>query len=175
MQNEKKISNDVLCGINKLTPCPLTACRALTTSFWCLARILQTNKSLAWTSTGSPHAGCIIKIKATYFSFGWYVKRLSAVQYPLPIVRARYPLGCRIFREISCFFPLNVGTLFRCLRPWAKHISSYTSLDSGVNEYLVGQCWQCLRYVQCAEMAAGLYALYGVEMAHRRTGPVTRG
>ena len=28
--------------------------------------------------------------------------------------------------------------------------------------------------VQCAEMIAGLY-VNGVEMAHKRTGPVTRG
>ena len=30
-------------------------------------------------------------------------------------------------------------------------------------------------YFQCAEMAAGLYALHGVEMAREWTGPVTRG
>ena len=44
-----------------------------------------------------------------------------------------YPAWCSIFREISCFFSLNIVTLFRCC-------------------------------VQCAEMAAGLYALRGVEM-----------
>ena len=36
-------------------------------------------------------------------------------------------------------------------------------LDSGENEYLVGQRWQC---VQCAGTAAGLYAPRGVEIAH---------
>ena len=54
-------------------------------------------------------------------------------------------------------------------------LASHASLDSGINEYLVGQKWQCVRHVQCAEMAAGLYALNGFEMAHQRTGPVTRG
>ena len=43
---------------------------------------------------------------------------------------------------------------------------SYASLDSDVNEYLIGQRWQCLRLVQCAEMSAGLYARRGVEMVH---------
>ena len=38
----------------------------------------------------------------------------------------------------------------------------------------MGQRWQCVRYVQCVEMAAGLYGLPRVEMAHEQTGPVTR-
>ena len=32
--------------------------------------------------------------------------------------------------------------------------------------HVVGQRWQCVREVQRAEMAAVLYALRGVEMAH---------
>ena len=31
------------------------------------------------------------------------------------------PACCRIFREISCFSPLNLGTLSRC--PWARHFT----------------------------------------------------
>ena len=50
------------------------------------------------------------------------------------------------------------------------------SLHSGVNEYLVGQRWQCVRYVPCAEMAAELYApQLPREMTNELTGPVTRG
>ena len=33
---------------------------------------------------------------------------------------------CRIFREISCFSPLNISTLFRCcamLCSWARHLT----------------------------------------------------
>ena len=30
----------------------------------------------------------------------------------------------------------------------------HASLDSGVNEYLVGQIWQCVRLVPSAEIAA---------------------
>ena len=37
----------------------------------------------------------------------------------------------------------------------------------------IGTLFRCC--VQCAEMAAGLYAIRGVEMAQERTGPVTRG
>ena len=85
------------------------------------------------------------------------------------------PARCRIFREISCFSPLNLGTLLRCCVLGQGTSPSNASLDSGGNEYLVGQRWQCVRLVQCAEMAAGLYALRGVEMAHEWTGPVTRG
>ena len=73
------------------------------------------------------------------------------------------PAWCSIFREISCFSPLNLGTLLRCCVLGQGTSPSNASLDSGENEYLVGQRWQC---VQCAETAAGLYDLRGVEMAH---------
>ena len=33
------------------------------------------------------------------------------------------PAWCRIFREISCFSPLNLGTLLRMLCPWARHFT----------------------------------------------------
>ena len=48
---------------------------------------------------------------------------------------------------------------------WARHftLKINASLE---NEYLVGQRWQYVRQVQCAETAAGLYAPRGVEMAH---------
>ena len=59
---------------------------------------------------------------------------------------------CRIFREIKCFSPLNIGTLLLC--PRQGTLPSHASLDSGVNEYLVGQRWQCVRLVPSAEMAA---------------------
>ena len=73
---------------------------------------------------------------------------------------------CRIFREISCSSPLNLGTLLRCYVLGQGTSPSNASVDSGENEYLVGQRWQCVRKVQCAETAAGLYALRGIEMAH---------
>ena len=64
------------------------------------------------------------------------------------------PAWCRIFREISCFSPLNIGALFRCCVLGQGTLPSHASLDSGVNEYLVGQRWQCVRLVPSAEMAA---------------------
>ena len=49
------------------------------------------------------------------------------------------PACCRILREIPCFFPLNIGTLFRCCVLGQGTLPSHASFDSGVNEYLVGQ------------------------------------
>ena len=89
---------------------------------------------------------------------------------------ASNPAWCRIFREISCFSPLNIGTLFRCCVLGQDTLPSHASLDSGVNEYLVGQRWQCVRLVPSAEMAASaVCSKKGVEIVHEWTGPVTRG
>ena len=49
------------------------------------------------------------------------------------------PAWCRIFREISCFSPLNLGTLLRCCVLGQDTSPSNASLDSDENEYLVGQ------------------------------------
>ena len=59
-------------------------------------------------------------------------------------------------------------SLLRCCVLGQGTSPSNASLDAGENEYLVGQKWQCVRFfsIQCAETAAGLYALRGVEMAH---------
>ena len=65
------------------------------------------------------------------------------------------PAWCRIFREILSFSPLNIGTLFRCCCVLGQDtLLSHASFDSGKNEYLVGQRWQCVRLVPSAEMAA---------------------
>ena len=86
------------------------------------------------------------------------------------------PAWCRIFREIACFSPLNIGTLFRCCVLGQDTLLSHASLDTGVNEYLAGQWWQCVRLVPSAEMAASaVCSKKGVEMVHEWTGPVTRG
>ena len=46
------------------------------------------------------------------------------------------PAWCRIFREISCFSPLNIGPLLR----WCVlGQDTKPSNASGENEYLVGQ------------------------------------
>ena len=66
------------------------------------------------------------------------------------------PAWCKIFRELSCFSPYTFGTLLRCCVLGQSTSPANASLDSGENEYLVGQRWQCVRYVQCAETAAGL-------------------
>ena len=52
------------------------------------------------------------------------------------------PAWCRIFREVSCFSPLNLGTLLRCCVFGQGTSPSNASLE---NEYLVGQRWQCVR------------------------------
>ena len=48
-------------------------------------------------------------------------------------------------REISCFSPLNLGTLLRWCVLGQDTSPSNASLDSGENGYLVGQRWQCVR------------------------------
>ena len=79
----------------------------------------------------------------------------------LPAMRFRIPFGA----GCSCFSSLNLGTLFRGCVLGLGTSPSNASLDSGENEYLK-QRRQCVRLVQCVEMAAGLYAPRGVEMAH---------
>ena len=74
------------------------------------------------------------------------------------------PAWCRISRELSCFSPLNIGT-FPCCVLGQGTLPPLVSLDSGVNEYLVGQRWQCVRLVPGAEMAASaVCSEKGVEM-----------
>ena len=54
------------------------------------------------------------------------------------------PAWCKIFREMECFSPLNLETLFQCCVLGQDTSPSNVSLDSGGNEYLVGQRWQCV-------------------------------
>ena len=76
------------------------------------------------------------------------------------------PAWSRIIREILFFTPLDIGALFRCVLEQGT-LPSHASLDSGVNEYLVGQRWQCVRLFLSAEMAASaVWFKKGVEMVH---------
>ena len=80
----------------------------------------------------------------------------GALPMLLPAVRFRIQLS-----------PLNIGTLFRCCVLGQDTLPSHASLDSGGNEYLVGQRWQCVRLVPSAEMAASaVCSKKGVEMVH---------
>ena len=55
------------------------------------------------------------------------------------------PAWCSIFREISCFSPVNIGTLFPCCCVLGQStLPSNAPLDKGEIEYLVGQRWQCV-------------------------------
>ena len=85
------------------------------------------------------------------------------------------PAWCRIFWEISCISPLNLDIILRCCVLGEGTLPSSASLDSGDNEYLLRQILQCVREVQCAELATGLHARREVEIAHKWAGPVTRG
>ena len=62
----------------------------------------------------------------------------GALPMSLPAVRFR-------IREISCFSPLNLGTLLRWCVLGQDTSPSNASLDSGENEYLLEQRWQCVR------------------------------
>ena len=68
----------------------------------------------------------------------------GALWMSLPAVRFRIPLGAG-FSEKYHVSPLSIGTLLRCCVPGQDTSSSNASLDSGENEYLVGQRWQCVR------------------------------
>ena len=80
-------------------------------------------------------------------------------------------------RHILTFIvvPSQYWDIISMLCSWACHftLTCFTWLVSGVNEYVVGQRWQWVRYTQCAEMAAGLDALRGIEMSHNVAGIVT--
>ena len=77
------------------------------------------------------------------------------------------PAWCRIFRKILYFSPLNIGALFRCCVLGQGTSPSHASLNSGVNEYLVRQRWQCVRLVPSAEIAASaVCSKDGIEMVH---------
>ena len=86
------------------------------------------------------------------------------------------PAWCRIFKEILYFSHLNIEALFRSCVLRQGTLPSHVSLNSGVNEYLVGQRWQCVRLVPSAEMvASAVCSKKGVEMVHEWAGPVTMG
>ena len=72
-----------------------------------------------------------------------WLKR-GALPMSLPAVRFRIPLGAE-FSEKYHVSPLNLGTLLRCCVPGQGTSPSVASLDSGENEYLVGQRCQCVR------------------------------
>ena len=58
--------------------------------------------------------------------------------------------------------------IFRCCVLGQDTLPSHASLDSGVNEYLVGQRWQCVRLVPSAKKmaASAVCSKKGVEMVH---------
>ena len=61
------------------------------------------------------------------------------------------PAWCRNSQRNIMFLP---GTIFRCCVLGQDTLPLHASLDSGENEYLVGQRWQCVRLVPSAEIAA---------------------
>ena len=95
----------------------------------------------------------------------------GALPKSLPAVRFGTPLGAG-FSYNYHVSPLSI--LGHCFLGQGT-LPSHASRDSGVNEYLVGKRWKCVRQTQWTEMAAGLYALCGVEMALKRMGPMTGG
>ena len=64
----------------------------------------------------------------------------------LPVVRFRIPLGAGFPEKYHVnYSPLNLGKLLRSCVLGQGTSPSNASLDSGENEYLVGQRWQCVR------------------------------
>ena len=94
----------------------------------------------------------------------------GALPMSLSAVRFWIPLGAGFSEKY------HVWTIFRCCVLEQDTLPSDASLDSGVNEYLVRQRWQCVRLVPSAEMvASAVCSKEGVEMVHEWTGSVTRG
>ena len=63
----------------------------------------------------------------------------GALPMSLPAVQFRIPLGAG-FSENIMFLPSQSWDFVKMVCPWASN----ASLDSGENEYLVGQRWQCV-------------------------------
>ena len=72
----------------------------------------------------------------------------------LPAVQFRIPPGAGFQRNILSLPSQYIGTLFPCCVLGQGTLPSNASLESGVNEYLVEQRWQCVRLAPSAEMAA---------------------
>ena len=89
----------------------------------------------------------------------------GALPMSLPAVRFRIPLGAG-FSEKYHVSPLSIlGHSFDVVSQ--DTLPSHALLDSGVNEYPVGQRWQCVRLVPSAEMAASaVCSKKGVEIVH---------
>ena len=67
----------------------------------------------------------------------------GALPISLPNVRFRVPLGAGLSEKYNSL-PLNLGTLLRRCVLGQGTSPTNASLDSGENENLVGQIWQCL-------------------------------
>ena len=89
----------------------------------------------------------------------------GALPMSLPAVRFRIPL-CAGFSKKYNVSPLSIlGNCFDAVS--LGKALSHALLDSGVNEYLVGQRWQCMRLHPCAEMtASAVCPKKGVKMVH---------
>ena len=62
---------------------------------------------------------------------------------------------CRIFREMSCFPPLNTETSwYQCCVIGRDLLPSSVSLHSGVNEYLVGVVRQLIAPHGCSAVCS---------------------
>ena len=83
-----------------------------------------------------------------------------------PVVPCRASLQVQDFQRNSMFLSSQSLDIISMLCPWPGTSPSNASLDAEENDCPVGQRWQCVRLVQCAELAAGLYDLRGVEMTH---------
>ena len=126
--------------------------------FYAIDQHIQINWVYLYTciivcSTYQVYSSGIMIHKMSYKSDLWFyniMSKINSIEGRGAMARARSfanakacravsnPTWCRIFWEISCFSPLNIGTLFRCCVPGQDTLPPHASLDSCVNEYLVG-------------------------------------
>ena len=74
----------------------------------------------------------------------------GALPMSLPAARFRMPLGA----GFSEWYHVSPHSILRHYFDVVSLGKAHASLDSGVNEYLLRQRWQCVRLVPSAEMAA---------------------
>ena len=65
----------------------------------------------------------------------------GALPMSLPAVWFRIPLGTGFSEK---YHVSQYWDIVSVLCPWARHLTLKCSLDSGGNDYLVGQRWQCV-------------------------------
>ena len=98
------------------------------------------------------HSTYIHIYHSTYMDRTWRAALCFACQWLMWGFESRL---VQDYQRNIMFLPSQYWDIFSEIVSLGKaHLPSHGSIDSGVNEYLVGQRWQCVRLVPSAEIAA---------------------